>query len=550
MKHALILSSALVFALTGCGSSSDDDVSPPIVKAITPNGGSIDATRTPSITVTFSEDMLADSISDTSFTLALEDTPITGVVSYDDANKQASFVPNEELTILTSYTASLTTDVTDLAGNSINYPLTWSFFRDGILDVTAQSAQTESGVSLENPTITYLDNGTALAVWERVGIPKEIWTNQYTSDDGWGTAVKLQTNMTAGTNPTIASSGNQAIAMWLENGTDVWVAVYDAVNETWDTPESLVTGADAVSSPSVAIDSNGNSTAIWSQTISGTDDILARYLSDGTWATAVTIDNLAGDAASTALDMDESGNAIAVWSQNDGSFESVYSNRFTAGTWGTAAPIETDDTGNTSNHAIKLDSAGNAIAIWSNYIAAESRSETWVNQYQVESNTWSTAVTFESMNESEEATFSEELPVMDMNENGQTIVIWANRNTDNNATTYISRFYDHEAGWGDEETFEYTADNHFASDVAMDINGNALFVWSFDDGVSTIWSNRYIETTDVGWAGDGEVLVSLGDNLGDSAPQVAMKQDEKGEGILIFRANSTSEDHIGFREFK
>ncbi|WP_194756383.1 Ig-like domain-containing protein [Aliidiomarina indica] len=73
------------------------------------------------ITAVFSEDMLASTINDTSFTLTCETPCISppGAVSYVTSSKSAVFTPQENLEEGTTYTATITSDATDLAGNRL-----------------------------------------------------------------------------------------------------------------------------------------------------------------------------------------------------------------------------------------------------------------------------------------------------------------------------------------------------------------------------------------------------------------------------------------------
>jgi hypothetical protein len=73
------------------------------------------------ITAAFSEDMAAASINATSFTLTCV-APCaspTGAVTYDTASRTAAFAPGAALTVGATYTATITTAATDLAGNAL-----------------------------------------------------------------------------------------------------------------------------------------------------------------------------------------------------------------------------------------------------------------------------------------------------------------------------------------------------------------------------------------------------------------------------------------------
>ncbi|MBL0313490.1 MAG: hypothetical protein IPP78_12415 [Holophagaceae bacterium] len=141
------------------------------------------------------------------------------------------------------------------------------------------------------------------------------------------------------------------------------------------------------------------------------------------WGTAGLIEtNNAGSATSPQIAMDASGNALSVWSQYDGARNNIWANRYTAGTgWGTPTLIETDNAGYADEPKISMNANGNALSVWAQH-------------------------------------------------DGTRYNIWANR-------------YTAGAGWGTAELIE-TDNTGDASEakIAIDPNGNALAVWSQDDG--------------------------------------------------------------------
>jgi len=91
------------------------DVTPPTVVSTSP---AVDATGVPVTTVvtaTFSEAMDASTITISSFTL----DGVSGTVSYDSATRTATFTPSADLAENTTYTATLSTAITDVAGNPL-----------------------------------------------------------------------------------------------------------------------------------------------------------------------------------------------------------------------------------------------------------------------------------------------------------------------------------------------------------------------------------------------------------------------------------------------
>jgi hypothetical protein len=83
---------------------------------------------TTAIKVVFSEDILASTISSSTFTLSVAGVPVPGTVSYDAAARTASFAPSAGLLAEgQTYTATITTGVKDVAGNSFASNFAFSF---------------------------------------------------------------------------------------------------------------------------------------------------------------------------------------------------------------------------------------------------------------------------------------------------------------------------------------------------------------------------------------------------------------------------------------
>ncbi len=120
-----------LLALSGCPQSSDppagDDSTAPTVVSTVPVSESTGVTLGSNITVTFSEAMDEATIDTSSFTVYNGSTPVAGVVSYDALNMVATFNPAADLPNLTYFKATLTTAITDTAGNSLTANNVWYF---------------------------------------------------------------------------------------------------------------------------------------------------------------------------------------------------------------------------------------------------------------------------------------------------------------------------------------------------------------------------------------------------------------------------------------
>lgn len=109
--------------------TTEEDFTPPEVDETFPEDGEEEVEEDITITVTFSEEMNPDTFSDNTFIVEREnrgpDDQISGTINYSD--RTASFTPDEELQEERDYEVTITTDVIDLAGNSLMEEYDWEF---------------------------------------------------------------------------------------------------------------------------------------------------------------------------------------------------------------------------------------------------------------------------------------------------------------------------------------------------------------------------------------------------------------------------------------
>jgi hypothetical protein len=98
------------------------DTTPPTVTSTSPVADATDVAVDTVITATFSEAMDASTITTSNFTVA----GVSGSVSYDSGSYTATFTPSANLSSNTTYTATLSTAITDAAGNPLA-EYSWSF---------------------------------------------------------------------------------------------------------------------------------------------------------------------------------------------------------------------------------------------------------------------------------------------------------------------------------------------------------------------------------------------------------------------------------------
>ncbi|MFA6189764.1 MAG: ice-binding family protein [Sulfuricurvum sp.] len=151
------------------------DTTAPDVNATNPLNLATGVAINRNITATFSEHMDPADINITTFTLTTAaGTPITGVVSY--IGTTATFNPTVDLNTSTDYNATITTGVTDLAGNAMAANKVWTF-------------QTGAAAAAAGPDPVILGLAGNYAIFTNTGIANAVTPAVIIGDMGTGPGV-------------------------------------------------------------------------------------------------------------------------------------------------------------------------------------------------------------------------------------------------------------------------------------------------------------------------------------------------------------------------
>jgi len=135
------------------------DATAPSITSTAPADSATGISASANVTATFSEDVDPTSISASSF--GLKDglnNPVAGVVSYNMATKTATFDPDTDFALSTTYTATITSGVKDIAGNALTSYEEWSF--------TTEPPNTPVGTNVE----VFLDTSVAITFSQITGV--------------------------------------------------------------------------------------------------------------------------------------------------------------------------------------------------------------------------------------------------------------------------------------------------------------------------------------------------------------------------------------------
>lgn len=107
--------------------SASTDVMAPTVTLVNPLDAATGVATNAAIKATFSEAMDPLTVKGANFTLSSAGGSVAGTVSVNPLNTIATFTPSANLAVNTTYTATVTTGVTDQAGNPLAAVKAWNF---------------------------------------------------------------------------------------------------------------------------------------------------------------------------------------------------------------------------------------------------------------------------------------------------------------------------------------------------------------------------------------------------------------------------------------
>jgi len=141
------------------------DTTPPGVTGKSPTAGATGVALTTNVTATFSEAVAG--VSSSTFSLTPPSgVPISAAVTYAATSRTATLDPSADLAANTTYTASLSGGIADLAGNALA-PMSWSFTTAAMPLPGATytfGPAADAYVSQASPTSSYATNSRVVAV--------------------------------------------------------------------------------------------------------------------------------------------------------------------------------------------------------------------------------------------------------------------------------------------------------------------------------------------------------------------------------------------------
>jgi hypothetical protein len=231
--------------------------------------------------------------------------------------------------------------------------------------------------NLHRPKVVMDKNGNALAVWAESG-SNAIYSARYrASNASWTDPKVIHIGKKIGNPQVILASdpkGN-AILQWAENqqGAPIFVKHFNASNGVWGAAITLASTGQQFSD--MAVDESGNAISIWIRS-SDHDVLFSGYkASTGHWSAPAVIGK-ATQGSDVQIALNRSGDGAALWAMNASAkapfgFLAVAHFSSRANAWTTPKQIQAD-AGVIGTPRIAIDPSGNVFVVWgqgANYAA-------------------------------------------------------------------------------------------------------------------------------------------------------------------------------------
>lgn len=206
----------------------------PTVNATSPAASGTGVAINSSITATFSTAMDPSTIHSTSFKLMQGSTAVAGAVTL--LNNVAKFTPTTNLSINTTYTATITTAAKDLSGNALASNFVWSF--------------TTGSTTASGPAPVNLGTAASFAILTKTGVtnvPTSVITGNVGASPITGAAILLTCAEVTGTIFSVDAAGPLPCRVTspltlTTNVSDMQIAYADAAGRTSPTATELGAG--------------------------------------------------------------------------------------------------------------------------------------------------------------------------------------------------------------------------------------------------------------------------------------------------------------------
>jgi hypothetical protein len=292
---------------------------------------------------------------------------------------------------------------------------------------------------------------------------------------------------------------------------------------TWVAPEDISGVTHSISFPEVAVNAQGDAVAIWPRNVGGKKIVeVVERPAGGEWSAPVVISDPGGEEepANAHIALDTAGNALAVWSSFGSGFVIRTAARPAGGEWSDPEDLSAAS-GQTPQLA--MNAAGDAVAVWSGFNGTDY--VTWAATRPAGGD-WSAPADLSIAGEGDWWP-----PQVAIDAAGNAVAVWERQLPGGN----VIRAAILPAGgtaWSAPEDISAAGDNAQEPEVAVNAAGTAVAAWR----VNGTGIQAAVRPTGGGWSATPE-QVSV---LGQSAWKPVVAIDSNGTAFALWEAPGTS----------
>jgi hypothetical protein len=343
----------------------------------------------------------------------------------------------------------------------------------------------------------------------------------------WSTPVDIAQGDPKAGLPELAVDANgnvTAVWGWYNGSNGIIQSSAKLLGGNWqEPPVSLSQAGQDASEPQIAVDANGNATAVW-MGYNGSNTIIQSSTKPfgGIWqATPDNLSQISQDARSPQIAVGANGNATAVWVRYDGNNWIVQSSTKPFGGIWQATPNNLSQIGqDASEPQIAVDASGNATAVWVRYNGSNRIIQSSTKPF---GGIWQ--ATPDNLSQISQDARSPQIAV---GANGNATAVWVRYDGNNWIVQSSTKLFG--GSWQTSpDNLSQPGQDASEPQIAVDANGNATAVWEKYNG-----SNLIIQSSTKPFGGIWQATPDNLSQVGQDAhtPQIAV--DASGNAAAVW----------------
>jgi len=389
-----------------------------------------------------------------------------------------------------------------------------------------------AGQEAEKPQVVTDAHGDALAVWERLNGGNSVIeaANRPAGSGPWQAPATVSAPGKASEDPQVGiDAQGDAVAVWShKEGSEfvVEAAVRTGFGGTWQAAVALSMPAPEPA-PQVAVDAKGDAVVVWRRQQGSTVNIEAasRPAGSGAWQAPVTVSTAAVGPAPARVAIDAQGDATAVWEQDEGLYVVIEAatGQASSGKWQPPARVSPlPEAHNANEPRVAADAQGDVVAVWERF-NGEEIIEAATNR--ASSGKWQAPV---ALTEVEPLKGEPGEQQVTLDGRGDAVVVW--QRFGKNATIEATTGKLASGSWQPSVVLSQAGENAYEPEVSAGAQGGAVAVWRRSNGTNEIAEAAAGQAASGSWQPPIALSETGGDALG---PQVAV--DSQGDAAAIWR---------------